>query len=44
MESVTCGWLSVVAVVRRLYLAFGGSTAWGPLTIAWLLIREGREA
>ena len=47
MESVTCGWLSVVAVISLGAQALSG--IWwidgvGSLAIVWLLIREGREA
>jgi divalent metal cation (Fe/Co/Zn/Cd) transporter len=47
VESITCGWLSVVAVVSLVAQAIFG--AWwvdsaGSLTILWLLIKEGREA
>ena len=47
MESVTCGWLSVVAVASLgAQAAFG---VWwidsiGSLGIVWLLVKEGREA
>jgi divalent metal cation (Fe/Co/Zn/Cd) transporter len=47
MESVTCGWLSVVAVVSLSAQAASG--IWwidsvGSLAIVWLLVKEGREA
>jgi divalent metal cation (Fe/Co/Zn/Cd) transporter len=47
MESVTCGWLSVVAVVSLGTQAVFG--VWwldsvGSLAIVWLLVKEGREA
>jgi divalent metal cation (Fe/Co/Zn/Cd) transporter len=47
VESITCGWLSVVAVVSLGAEAIFG--AWwidsvGSLAILWLLIKEGREA
>ena len=47
MESVTCGWLSVVAVVSLGAQAVSG--IWwidgvGSLAIVWLLVKEGREA
>ena len=47
MESVTCGWLSVVAVVSLGTQAASG--VWwidsvGSLAIVWLLVKEGREA
>ncbi len=47
IESITCGWLSLVVVVALLaQLAIG---AWwvdavASLSIVWLLVREGREA
>jgi divalent metal cation (Fe/Co/Zn/Cd) transporter len=47
MESVTCGWLSMVAVVSLGAQAVSG--VWwidsvGSLAIVWLLVKEGREA
>ena len=47
MESVTCGWLSVVAVISLGAQAVSG--IWwidgvGSLVIVWLLVKEGREA
>ena len=47
MESVTCGWLSVVAVVSLGAQAVSG--IWwidsvGSLAIVWLLVKEGLEA
>jgi divalent metal cation (Fe/Co/Zn/Cd) transporter len=47
MESVTCGWLSAVAVVSLGAQAVVG--IWwidsvGSLAIVWLLVKEGREA
>lgn len=47
VESVTCGWLSAVAVVSLGVQAISG--AWwidsvGSLAIVWFLIKEGREA
>ncbi len=47
VESVTCGWLSVVAVVSLSVQAVSG--VWwidsvGSLAIVWLLVKEGREA
>ena len=47
MESLTCGWLSVVAVVSLGAQAVTG--IWwidsvGSLAIVWLLVKEGREA
>lgn len=47
MESVTCGWLSAVAVVSLGAQAVSG-VGWidsvGSLAIFWLLVKEGREA
>jgi divalent metal cation (Fe/Co/Zn/Cd) transporter len=46
MESITCGWLSLVVVIGLIaQLAFG---AWwvdavGSLAIVWFLVKEGRE-
>ena len=47
MESVTCGWLSLVAVVSLAVEAVTG--LWwvdsvGSLVIVWFLVKEGREA
>jgi len=47
MESLTCGWLSVVAVISLGAQAVSG--IWwidsvGSLAIVWLLVKEGREA
>ena len=47
MESITCGWLSLVVVVSLAAQALLG--AWwvdpvGSLAIVWLLVKEGREA
>ncbi len=47
MESITCGWLSLVVVISL--AAQAGLGAWwvdpvGSLAIVWLLVREGREA
>jgi divalent metal cation (Fe/Co/Zn/Cd) transporter len=47
MESITCGWLSVVAVVSLGAQAVTG--AWwidsvGSIAIVWFLVKEGREA
>jgi divalent metal cation (Fe/Co/Zn/Cd) transporter len=47
MESITCGWLSLVVVISL--AAQAGLGAWwvdpvGSLAIVWFLIKEGREA
>jgi divalent metal cation (Fe/Co/Zn/Cd) transporter len=47
MESITCGWLSLVAVIGLVAQAVLG--AWwvdpvGSLAIVWFLVKEGREA
>jgi divalent metal cation (Fe/Co/Zn/Cd) transporter len=47
MESITCGWLSLVVVVSLVAQAALG--AWwvdpvGSLAIVWFLVKEGREA
>jgi divalent metal cation (Fe/Co/Zn/Cd) transporter len=47
MESITCGWLSLVVVIGLAAQAILG--AWwidpvGSLVIVWFLVREGREA
>lgn len=47
MEAVTCGWLSLVIVVRLAAQWLIG--AWwidgiGALAIVWILVKEGREA
>ena len=47
MESITCGWLSLVVVVNL--AAQAGLGAWwvdpvGSLAIVWFLVKEGREA
>jgi divalent metal cation (Fe/Co/Zn/Cd) transporter len=47
MESITCGWLSLVVVVSLAAQALLG--AWwvdgvGSLAIVWLLVKEGRQA
>jgi divalent metal cation (Fe/Co/Zn/Cd) transporter len=47
MESITCGWLSLVVVASLVAQALLG--AWwvdplGSLAIVWLLVKEGREA
>jgi divalent metal cation (Fe/Co/Zn/Cd) transporter len=47
MESITCGWLSLVAVVSLTIQALFGFwwiDSVGSLAIVWLLIKEGREA
>jgi divalent metal cation (Fe/Co/Zn/Cd) transporter len=47
VESITCGWLSVVAVVSLgVQAIFGGwwVDSAGSLAIVWFLIKEGREA
>ena len=47
MESITCGWLSLVAVVSltaQALFGFWWIDSIGSLAIVWLLIREGREA
>jgi divalent metal cation (Fe/Co/Zn/Cd) transporter len=47
MESVTCGWLSVVAVVSLGAQAVFGIwwiDSLGSLAIVWLLVKEGQEA
>jgi divalent metal cation (Fe/Co/Zn/Cd) transporter len=47
MESITCGWLSLVAVVSltaQALFGFWWIDSVGSLTIVWLLIKEGREA
>jgi divalent metal cation (Fe/Co/Zn/Cd) transporter len=47
MESITCGWLSLVAVASLAALALFGFwwiDSIGSLAIVWLLIKEGREA
>jgi divalent metal cation (Fe/Co/Zn/Cd) transporter len=47
MESITCGWLSLVVVVSLVAQAVLG-TWWvdslGSLAIVWFLVKEGREA
>lgn len=47
MESVTCGWLSLVVVVGLIVQALTGLwwvDAVTSLTIVWFLVKEGREA
>jgi len=47
MESITCGWLSLVAVVSltaQALFGFWWIDSIGSLAIVWLLIKEGREA
>ena len=47
MESITCGWLSLVAVVSlgaQGLFGFWWIDSVGSLAIVWLLIKEGREA
>jgi divalent metal cation (Fe/Co/Zn/Cd) transporter len=47
MESITCGWLSLVAVVTltaQALFGFWWIDSIGSLAIVWLLIKEGREA
>jgi divalent metal cation (Fe/Co/Zn/Cd) transporter len=47
MESITCGWLSVVVVVSLAAQALLGAwwvDAVGSLAIVWFLVKEGREA
>jgi divalent metal cation (Fe/Co/Zn/Cd) transporter len=47
MESMTCGWLSLVAVVSltaQALFGFWWIDSIGSLAIVWLLIKEGREA
>lgn len=47
IESITCGWLSLVALASLLAQAVLGAS-WvdpvGSLAIVWLLVKEGREA
>ena len=47
MESITCGWLSLIVVVALVAQAACG-TWWvdpvGSLAIVWFLVMEGREA
>jgi divalent metal cation (Fe/Co/Zn/Cd) transporter len=47
MESVTCGWLSLVVVVGLIVQGLTGAWWVDPvasLAIVWLLVKEGREA
>ncbi len=47
MESVTCGWLSVVVVVGQVAEALTGAWWVDPVTslgVVWFLVKEGREA
>jgi divalent metal cation (Fe/Co/Zn/Cd) transporter len=47
MESITCGWLSLVVVVSLMAQAAVGAWWIDPvasLAIVWLLVKEGREA
>ncbi|MBV8408819.1 MAG: cobalt transporter, partial [Alphaproteobacteria bacterium] len=47
MESITCGWLSlmvVVALVAQAALGAWWVDAVASLAIVWFLVREGREA
>ena len=47
MESITCGWLSLVAVASltaQALFGFWWIDSIGSLAIVWLLIKEGREA
>ena len=47
MESITCGWLSMVAVVSltaQALFGFWWIDSIGSLAIVWLLVKEGREA
>jgi divalent metal cation (Fe/Co/Zn/Cd) transporter len=47
MEAITCGWLSLVAVVSlaaQALLGFWWIDSVGSLAIVWLLVKEGREA
>jgi divalent metal cation (Fe/Co/Zn/Cd) transporter len=47
MESITCGWLSAVAVVSlgaQALLGLWWIDSVGSLAIVWLLVKEGREA
>ena len=47
IESITCGWLSLVvvaALVAQLFIGAWWVDAVASLSIVWLLVREGREA
>jgi hypothetical protein len=47
VESITCGWLSLVALgslAARAVLGFWWIDSVGSLAILWLLVKEGREA
>lgn len=47
MESITCGWFSLVVVVSLVAQAALGAwwiDAVGSLGIVWFLVKEGREA
>jgi divalent metal cation (Fe/Co/Zn/Cd) transporter len=47
IEAITCGWLSVVAVVSlaaQALFGFWWIDSVGSLAIVWLLVKEGREA
>jgi divalent metal cation (Fe/Co/Zn/Cd) transporter len=47
VEAITCGWLSLVAVVSlgaQAILGFWWIDSVGSLAIVWLLVKEGREA
>ncbi|MGD1037471.1 MAG: hypothetical protein ABR878_09790 [Roseiarcus sp.] len=47
VEAITCGWLSLVAVVSlaaQALLGFWWIDSVGSLAIVWLLVKEGREA
>jgi divalent metal cation (Fe/Co/Zn/Cd) transporter len=47
VEAITCGWLSVVAVVSlgaQAIFGFWWIDSVGSLAIVWLLVKEGREA
>lgn len=47
IEAITCGWLSMVAVVSlaaQALIGFWWIDSAGSLAIVWLLVKEGREA
>jgi divalent metal cation (Fe/Co/Zn/Cd) transporter len=47
IDSITCGWLSlvvVIALVAQLFIGAWWVDAVASLSIVWLLVREGREA